>query len=84
MTLQTYLTGRQVSDTTWKLIEMLKPFSEGDEEFMIGVLVDLKTDDEKKMLMEYIENGEGVSYESITLFSLDINITRKNKQNEPI
>lgn len=72
MTLNQYVNNKKISQTTLLLIEKLKLFWENDEEFIIGVLVDLKSDSERQQLIDYIDNGKDVSYESIILFSLEL------------
>ncbi|MBQ4129679.1 MAG: hypothetical protein IJD68_07940 [Ruminococcus sp.] len=76
MMLSEYLQNKHVSRKALELITKLKNYYEGDEEFIIGVLNDLDTDDEVQTLIEYIKSGEEVSYESIILFALDLSQNR--------
>lgn len=77
MTLTEYTISRKLSKTALNLVDRLAEFSEGDDEFIIGVLVDLKTDEEREKVIRYIDEGKDVNYESIILFSLAISQARK-------
>ena len=81
MTLAEYLYNKKISPVTKRLIEKLQLYWENDEEFVIGVLCDLKTDEERQLLCDYIDQGKDVSYENIILFALDLKLQR-NKQNK--
>lgn len=76
MTLNQYTKDKSLSQTTLLLIEKLKLFWENDEEFIIGVLVDLETDFERQQLIDYIDNGKNVTYESIILLALELEQSR--------
>ncbi|MGN1087063.1 MAG: hypothetical protein ACI4Q5_08500 [Porcipelethomonas sp.] len=76
MTLKQYLKNKQLSETDLELIEKLKQFSTEDD-YIIGVLLDVKSENDKKLLLSYIENGKDVSYENIILYAL--NLSMKNK-----
>lgn len=78
MTLNRYCKDRKLSKTTLQLIDKLKAFSEGDEEFILGVLIDLKSDDEREIVIKYIDEGNDVSYENIILVALELNQQRNN------
>lgn len=49
-----------------------------ENEFVFGVLNSLKSDDERKEVIEFIENSENATSEQIDLISLEINRTRDN------
>lgn len=76
MKLLEYLVDKKITNTTLNLIEMLKIYSENDDEFIIGILNDLETDYERNLVLEYIKKNINVSYESILLFSLEIEQNR--------
>lgn len=76
MTLNQYTKNKSLSPTTLLLIDKLKLFWENDEEFIIGVLVDLETDFERQQVIDYIDNGENVTYESIILLALELEQSR--------
>jgi hypothetical protein len=78
MTLKQYLQSKTVSKTITVLVEKLKQFSSEDD-YIIGILVDVETDEERQLLIDYIDNGEDVTYESVILFALDINLQRKKQ-----
>ena len=76
MTLEEYY-KKHSSKAILELTEKLKQYWENDEEFLLGVLNDLKTDEEREQVIQYINYGEDVSYESIILYTLDIAQLRK-------
>lgn len=47
-----------------------------DKEFVIGVLTDLETDEERQIVMDHIESNDNVTSEEITLLSLFIDSER--------
>lgn len=77
MTLNQYMQGKKLTDTTLKLIDKMAKYAEDDDEFMLGMLVTLKTDKERKKVIEYIDEGKDVSYENLILLSLEIKEQRK-------
>jgi hypothetical protein len=66
----------QKSAITDKLVELLKKIST-DEEFILGTIVYAENEEEQQQIIDYIENGEDVSYENIVLFSLYLENKRK-------
>ncbi len=76
MTLNQYTKDKSLSPTTLLLIDKLKLFWENDEEFIIGVLADLETDLERQQVIDYIDSGENVTYESIILLALELEQSR--------
>jgi hypothetical protein len=81
MTLNQYTKDKTLSPTTLLLIDKLKLFWENDEEFVIGVLVDLETDFERQQVIDYIDKGKDVTYENIILFALELEQSR-NQNNQ--
>ena len=75
MTLEQYLKDKQVTQSDLTLIEKLKKFST-ESDFIIGVLVYVETQSDRKQLIEYIDNGKDVSYESILLYALELDLNR--------
>lgn len=71
MTLNEYLKLHSPSIVTTSLIYELKRYSQEDD-YIIGILLDCESDDEKQLLLDYIRHGRDVSYESIILFALEI------------
>ena len=51
-----------------------------DEEFVVGVMNDLETDEERKAVIDYINGTKGVTTEEIVLLSLNIDLTREEKR----
>lgn len=75
MTLEQYLKDKQVTQLDLTLIEKLKKFST-ESDFIIGVLVYAETQSDRKQLIEYIDNGKDVSYESILLYALELDLNK--------
>ena len=73
---------REIStnETSQKIVEIISEFST-DEEYIAGVLLDLKNDDDKTVFLEYLQKGVDVDYEQIILWSLWLNQQRKQKEN---
>ena len=61
-----------------KLFDKLKAFYP-DKDFVIGVISNAKYDDDRKAIIDYMENGEDVSVENIILQSLHLKNERKKK-----
>lgn len=59
-----------------KLFDKLKAFYP-DKDFVIGVISNAKYDDDRKAIIDYMENGEDVSVENIILQSLHLKNERK-------
>lgn len=75
MTLEQYLKNKQLSENTVLLIEKLKQFSSEDD-YVIGTLMDVETESDKKKLLDYIESGKDVSYENIILYAMELDMKR--------
>lgn len=71
MTVEEYCNDKQRSDVTLELIEKLKQFST-DDDYILGTLADSEFDEDRKLIIDYIDNGEDVNYESVILFSLEV------------
>ncbi len=78
MILSEYLSNKPQTPNTSKLIEKLKLYWDNDEEFIMGVLCNAKTEEEKQLVIDYIEQGEDVSFENIILFALDLKLSHKS------
>lgn len=72
--------GKLRSENALELSKLLEGISK-DPEFILGVLNDLKTDEDNQKVIEYIKNGEDVSYENVILMALDLNLQRKKNNN---
>ncbi|MEE1124885.1 MAG: hypothetical protein U0L18_02980 [Acutalibacteraceae bacterium] len=79
MTLNEYCKTKYCSRVTMELIEKLKVFSSEDD-YIIGVLSDSDYDEDRKKIIDFIDNGEDVSYESIILYSLEIGMKRSGEK----
>lgn len=67
----------KLSDTEKQLLELLSTIW-NNPDFIVGVLNSLKNDDERKEIIEFIENNDDVTSEQIDLLSLDISQSRDN------
>lgn len=67
----------KLSDTEKQLLELLSTIW-NNPDFIVGVLNSLKDDDERKEVIEFVENNEDVTSEQIDLLSLDISQSRDN------
>lgn len=69
MTINEYLEKHTSSQVTLDLIERLKEYSK-DNDYVVGILLDCESETDKQELLEYIQNGEDVSYDNIILYAL--------------
>jgi hypothetical protein len=67
----------KLSNTEKQLLELLSEIWD-DSDFIVGVLNSLKDDDERKEVIEFIENNDDATSEQIVLLSLDISQSRDN------
>lgn len=79
MTLHEYYEKRMKSPVVQELVQRLENYSKS-EEYVAGTLLDVKTDEDCEILIDYIDNGEDVSYENILLVALEISDDRKKQQ----
>ena len=70
MTVSEYCETKQRSKTTLELIEKLRQFST-DDDYILGVLADSEFDEDRQLIIDFIDNGQNVNYESVVLFSLE-------------
>jgi hypothetical protein len=54
-----------------QLVNKLKTISE-DREFILSVINSARHTDDRKAVIEYIDNGENVSYENVILLALTL------------
>ena len=71
MTVSEYCETKQRSKTTLELIEKLRQFST-DDDYILGVLVDSEFDEDRQLIIDFIDRGQNVNYESVILFSLEV------------
>ena len=71
MTLQEHLNKHKPSKVTLELIEKLRAFSQEDDYFF-GVLSQSTVDSDRQLIIDYIDNGEDVSYSNILLCALEV------------
>jgi hypothetical protein len=71
MTVSEYCKLKQRSNTTLELIKKLKQFS-ADDDYILGILADSEFDEDRKLIIDFIDKGENVDYESVILFSLEV------------
>lgn len=80
MRLDEFAKRKNLSTLGLKLMEKLKQFS-SDNDFIIGVLLDVYDEDDKQALLDYIENGKDVSYENVNLYALELGLERDKLNN---
>lgn len=80
MTVDEYIKNRKPSKVTLELIEKLKRFSH-DDDYILGILADSSYDEDRQLIIDYIEKGEDVSYENVILFFLEVGQHRKKNHN---
>ena len=78
MILEQYLKTKKISEKGLSLVDKLKQYST-DDDYIIGILLDVKSEEDKQLLLDYIDNGKDVSYESIILYALDLRLQREKK-----
>ena len=81
MTIDEYIKNNKPSKVTLELIEKLKAFS-NDDDYILGTLADSSYDEDRQLIIDYIEKGEDVSYENVILFSLEVGQNRKKRLNK--
>lgn len=80
MTLEELTKRKMLSALDLELVERLKQFS-SDNDYIIGVLLDVYNEDDKQALLDYIENGTDVSYENVILYALELGQERDKISN---
>lgn len=78
MTLDEYIKKKNPSKVSLQLIKKLQAFSK-ESDFIIGVLSDSPYDEDRQLVIDYIDNGEDVTYENIILFSLAVARERRKR-----
>lgn len=78
MTVEEYIEKKKSSKVTLELIEKLKQFSH-DPDYILGILAESKYDEDRQLIIDYIDHGEDVSYENVLLFSIVV-AKRRDKQ----
>lgn len=53
-----------------------------DKDFVSGVISNTKNDDDRKTILDYMDNGEDVTVENIILLSLQSEIKERDAQDE--
>ena len=64
-----------------KLFDRLKEYYP-DKDFVGGVISYVKNDEDRQVLIDYIDFGDDVSVENIILYALDLNLKRKGDSEE--
>ena len=64
-----------LTNTEKKLIQVLRDIWD-DKEFVLGVVTDLETDEERQAVLDYIQSNDGVTTEDIVLLALHIDTER--------
>lgn len=77
MTKEQYFTKHPKNLLDEELVAELEKYSDEDD-YVIGTMLDMKTEADKRKLIEYIRNGNNVSYENIILYALDLSLHHKS------
>lgn len=64
-----------------ELVDELKKYDD-DIEFLLGVMLDVDNDEDKRALLDYIKYNDDVDYEQILLNSLYLSQQREKSNNE--
>ena len=70
---------KKPSKITLQLIEKLKQFSQ-DDDYTLGVLLESPYDEDRQLIIDYIDHGKDVSYENVILFSIEVGLQREKLQ----
>lgn len=81
MTVNEYIQKKKRSKVTLQLIEKLKAFSD-DDDYILGTLAESPYDEDRQLIIDYIDKGEDVSYENVILFSMEVGLQREQKKKE--
>lgn len=77
MTVEEYIHKKKPTKVTLELIEKLKRFSR-DPDYILGTLADSPYDEDRQLIIDYIDHGEDVSCENVILFSLEVGQKKEN------
>ena len=69
----------KLSETSLKLIERLEELWD-DREFVIGIMSMAKTEEERAVVLDYIENGRDVSTDTVSVLAVHLSNQRKQKK----
>lgn len=81
MTLEEYLKKHPPSAVTKELIQRLQQFSREDD-YILGTLAESPYDEDRQLIIDYIDHGEDVSYSNVLLFSLEVGLRRDQMKTE--
>lgn len=81
MTLEEYLQKHPPSAVTKELIRKLRQFS-GEDDYILGTLAESPFDEDRQLIIDYIDHGEDVSYSNVILFSLEVGMKREQTESE--
>lgn len=81
MTLEEYLKKHPPSAVTKELIRKLQQFSNEDD-YILGTLADSSYDEDRQLIIDYIDHGEDVTYSNVILFSLEAGMKREQMEAE--
>lgn len=81
MTLKEYLEKHPPSTVTKELIRKLQQFSHEDD-YILGTLAESPYDEDRQLIIDYIDHGEDVSYSNVILFALEVGLKREQMEAE--
>lgn len=64
-----------------QLFDRLKDYYP-DKDFVGGLISNVKNDEDRLKIIDYMDSGEDISVENIILFALDLNLKRKGDKEE--
>ena len=68
--------NEKASKLAIELFNKLKAFND-DKDFILGVMCNAPNDNDMKVILEFIDNGENVSVENLILLSLELGDNRE-------
>lgn len=83
MNIKNFIEEKGNEKNSARLINELKKVPDCDEDLILAVLVYLKNDDDKIAMIKYLQKGENVNYEQVTLNALWLSQQRKSTYRAP-
>ena len=77
MDIKDYIREKRADKVSAEIIKELKKMPDCDDDLILGVLVHLKNDDDKKTFLNYLKDGNDVDYEQCILNALFLSQQRK-------
>ena len=78
MTVTEYCKRKRRSETTLKLIDKLKNYSI-DDDYILGILALSQLDEDRQLIIDFIEQNKTADYESIIILAIEIAQRREQR-----